>query len=178
MTPITEEKERLADLRGLTIVGQPVDELSHSHKHLLYKFKTRTSCCGHETDFEVTHVRRKSFNCPNCSEGRYSKESNLYVVKISINEDSWLKVGIAKDVGVRVQGYGLPNGSHVETILVKPFKTGREAIKVEKALHKTLKGIRECSTKMKEILTSSGFTECYSIDHYKTIMKHIEELNL
>lgn len=138
----------------------------------------RTSCCGHETDFEVTHVRRKSFNCPNCSEDRYSKESNLYVVKISINEDSWLKVGIAKDVGVRVQGYGLPNGSHVETILVKPFKTGREAIKVEKALHKTLKGIRECSTKMKEILTTSGFTECYSIDHYKTIMKHIEELNL
>ena len=155
----------------LTLVGKASNNDPNYRRY-------RTSCCGHETDFEVTHVRRKSFNCPNCSEDRYSKESNLYVVKISIGEQSWLKVGIARNVNARVQEYGLPADSSVEIVLVKQFKTGREAIKVEKALHRTLKSIRECSVKMREILTNSGFTECYGIEHYDTVMKHIKELNL
>lgn len=93
----------------------------------------------------------------------YSRPSNIYLLKITDGKDSWLKLGHAAKVDVRISGYGLDRSFSVTKIFVIPFETRLMALHEEKRLHNKYKKVRLPPTQQ-EFYMDSGFTECYPVE--------------
>lgn len=142
-----------AAAQGWTFVGQADGQYS-SYTH---------NACGHKQQAQMGAMRNGYAVCHGCGESWATKPSNLYLLDITTAcGQRFLKLGTARVVTRRAQGYGLAEGAKSKVLYTKAYATGAEARKVEKQLHKTVTTIL-CVKRFKgaKKLMSSGHTECY-----------------
>lgn len=140
----------------------------------------RTSCCNTDHDFMVTHVRRNSYTCPSCGNSHLDSPSNIYLFEMTHDSLSWLKLGFSSCIERRLSEYGLSQDVEVLLIHSKVVSSGREAVKIEKSLHKKYKQFKLCSNKMRAFFSVSGFNECYPATLKNELLlelENIKELN-
>jgi len=152
---------------GLTILGR-----GKNHQYRLY----RVNACGHEQVIQTTNVRRASFLCDQCEETSLDLPSHVYLLEIQVGKESWLKLGYAKVIDSRIQGYGLPKGATTRELEVVPYETGREARTDEESLHKKYSRRRLPVKRMKKFHTKNGFRECYPMTMLDTLMDELSSL--
>ena len=154
---------------GLTLIGKA------SNGNPNYR-SFKMPCCGDVQDIELTHVRRNSFLCVNCEETFYDKESNIYILTIRNDTNTWLKMGIAQDINKRITQYGLDKSFSVDKTYVAPFSRGYDAVKIEKQVHSIMKVFRLDPAEMKMFHTKSGWTECYPTNLLEMLIHTTEDL--
>ena len=100
----------------------------------------------HPSPYNITKATRGDFNFP----------SEVYLIRLTNTDESFLKVGISKDTSKRVREF-IGKGYSVEILLTKPFLSCNDAIMVEQSMHVlfeehsyiprvTFKGMFECFT--------------------------------
>lgn len=139
--------------------------------------KYKTLCCGNSQDIEVTHVRRTNWLCYSCNSTYTTKPNNLYLLEIISPDNRWLKLGYSKDVGSRIERYGLIDDVKAQVLFVANISTGKEASKIEKKLHKKYKKLRIDPEYMRPFFINSGFTECYPLDLKAELLSELCNLN-
>lgn len=168
-TVCTELKhEEEAKRHGLHIVGAADNQNANYRKFQM-------PCCGSHQDLEITHVRRGSFVCHACEQTKYHKPTSVYLLKIELDNYTWLKLGLAIDVEHRSTQYGLPERTKITLLYAKEFPDGYIAVEVEKSIHKVLKSKRLPARQMKDFQMISGFTECYPTDMQSEILLKIKD---
>ena len=131
--------------------------------------------CGCNKELRVDHAADGSWICDEHNESHYSKPSLVYLLEIRKDAFSWLKLGFAKNLELRTNGYGLRDADIVSVKTV-PFETGRTAMLFEKKLHAELKVHRLSKNLMKTFHTFSGHTECYPVDVKDLIISELNKL--
>ena len=150
---------------GLTLIGAGRD-----YNYRTYRFNT----CRHEQEIRTGGVRDNSFICNTCEETARDLPSKVYLLEITVDSFTWLKLGYAKTVRTRLSHYGLPQSKTAKRLKVVDFDKGRKAHLYEESLHKKYKSKRLPIKQMKEFHTANGFNECYPM---KMKNKLLRELN-
>lgn len=119
--------------------------------------------CGHTKDLRMDHVRDGSWACDVCGDTHYTKPSKVYLLKIQDRDFEWLKLGYAKNLQNRKNGYGLSRFAIVTEVFSFDVTTGIQALHIEKAVHSKFKAHRLKSKFMEQYHTNNGHTECYDI---------------
>lgn len=119
--------------------------------------------CGCEKEIRMEHARNGTWLCGHCGDSYYTKESNLYLVKYTSDEFSWLKFGYARNLDLRFNSYGIPSHYKRELLFSIPMETGYSALETEKSIHFEFKKYRLDKELMKQYHTSNGYTECYPV---------------
>lgn len=130
----------------------------------LFKFNK----CGHTQEIKNSNVRRKVFQCQTCEDTWFTKPSNVYVHIISLQGETFVKVGRAQNVENRINGYGLPSEAVVQTVLEAPTKTGKDANDIETKILQKFKRFR--AKNIGHIMTKSGSTECFDASKLSEIL--------
>lgn len=165
---IEQEYLELFKEQGLTLVSNLED----------YRYKLFKLPCSCEKKLRIDHAADGSFLCGNCSDSHYTKPSFVYLLKITYEDFSWLKLGFAKNLRLRKNGYGLVKGCEIEEVSSVYFDKGYEAMLFEKALHAKYKSRRLDKNKMTEYHTFSGQTECYSVDLLSELDSELKSLTV
>ena len=153
-----------AEQAGLILKG-----LGRDGNYRLYQFEE----CGHEQEIQIVHVRNHNFVCNICETTSRDLPSYVYILKISYESKTWLKLGYAKFINARVKGYGLPTSATVDLICSSEFKTGRLAHEHESAIHSKYIEKKNDPSVMKEYHAWSGHNECYPMSMLKTLQSEI-----
>ena len=119
--------------------------------------------CGCEKEIRMEHARNGTWLCGYCDDTHYTKESNLYLVKYTSEDFSWLKFGYARNLDVRFSSYGVPSHYKRELLVSIPVHSGYAALETEKSIHSEFKQYRLDKELMKQYHTSNGHTECYPV---------------
>lgn len=154
----THKKEAIN--AGVELLGE-----GSTSKTKLYKFTD----CGHVREIRPTVVRIKGFICERCEETSRTKPSNVYLLKITSNNFTWLKLGHSKNIAHRAKQYGLPADSEIEIVAARKFDTGDQALNMESAIHKDQRKNKLCPDIMREYHARNGFSECYPLGLLDTI---------
>lgn len=154
-----------ANEQGLVFISQTTD------RYNIYKLP-----CGHEKELRQDHAQDGVWLCSHCGDSHYNKPSNVYIIKFTHQDFSWLKFGFAKHVSLRVNSYGVPQGTTKELLDILPFRSGYEAMQFEKGVHRKYKHLRYHKKKMIEYHTFNGFTECYPIAALDLLQKELEKV--
>lgn len=117
--------------------------------------------CGCTRELTTFAARAGIYACKIHDNTHYHRKSGIYLLKITVGDFSWLKFGFAKDVAVRLRGYGLPENHFVEHIIYKDMESGYAALELEKKIHRQFNNVRLDPKFMKKYMTSTGHTECY-----------------
>lgn len=155
---------------GLTLDGKSSDI---SGRHNNYRLP-----CGHKRIIRADHAEEGSYTCLVCQDSFYTKESNIYLLKMTCKNDyfSWLKLGFSRNLDVRRSNYGLGNDVVVEVLKKLKIESGELALKYEKAIHKKLKVKRISFETMKKYHKRNGYTECYPVDCEQSILADLEQI--
>jgi len=129
--------------------------------------------CGCNKIIRKDHAEDASWLCTTCDDTHYSKPSNVYLLEIKSKGFSWLKLGFAKDVDLRIRNYGLSKDSEVKILTKLKFSNGYDAMLFEKSLHKKYKSFRLKPVFMENYHTFNGHTECYELDVKEELLKEI-----
>ena len=132
--------------------------------------------CRHTKILRADHAIDGSYICDFCGDSHYQRPSNLYLFEFSSQKFSWLKLGFSSNLYLRKNNYGLPPDTKCELIINVAFETGREAMLIEKELHRDLKTFRLNKEIMKSYHTNNGYSECYNITMKDEIIKKIKEV--
>lgn len=129
--------------------------------------------CGFVQTKQLDAMRKGRISCANCEGSWYTKKSTLYLIEITDNDFSWLKLGISGNIKRRLQRYGLPKSSTVLPVCQIQYGSGEEAIFIENKLHKMFE--KYCLPKDKMMcFMDNGFTECYDIVCKDSLMEEIK----
>ena len=131
--------------------------------------------CGCMRQLQPFSVQRGVWACREHDETYYRRENSVYLIKMELQDKSWLKLGFAKDIDIRVKGYGLPEGCTHTLIFRQHFATGYEAMDVEKMIHRNMKHHRISPVAMKELMQNTGHTECYPVDCEDLLLNKLQE---
>lgn len=156
------EYKKQAEQNGLVLLSRTKD------RYAVYKLP-----CGCQKELRIDHVAGDSWICDVHNESHYTKPSMVYLLEIVKDGFSWLKLGFAKNLELRTNGYGLKD-STVAYVKTVPFETGRKAMLFEKALHSKLKEKRLAKDFMKKYHTFSGHTECYPIELKELLITYLD----
>jgi len=140
---------------GLEYVGYCDNKSDYKRKYKLP--------CGHIKELRMDHAKDGSYLCDYCGDSHYTKPSSVYLLKIK-NKDgfTWLKLGYAFNVNLRLSNYGLDiNDCEVEILKILNTPTGAMAASLERAWHKEFKSFKVDSKFMKNYHKGNGHTECY-----------------
>jgi hypothetical protein len=132
--------------------------------------------CGCNQIIHTSAVRSGEWICRKCTPSHFRLVSYIYLLEISSNNFSWLKLGYSRNIGKRIKYYDLVQ-SKVDVVFNVKIKTGKEAIKLEKELHFKYKQEKLCSTLMKSYHRRDGFTECYPLCMKETLLEELCKLN-
>lgn len=151
-----------------TKVGLKYISKGHGTKHI-YQFEK----CKHTQEISIGHVRNNSFCCHQCNEGYSTKESGIYILKITNSKGKlWLKLGVSANINRRISQYKLDKNTQCEVLFNQKYPTNKQAVLLEKNIHKLFKNKALCSIKMKKLM-KSGFTECYDISMLNPILSFL-----
>lgn len=163
------EKEKMysrAKYLGLKPTGNYCTE-SRRHEFVLQ--------CGHSRLLRSTDIKA-GVVCQVCAEDHYNKPCDMYFLIGFANGLDFIKVGIANDTRRRIKAY--KNSGEVNGWMVLSsvgFKTKREAVRVEKTLHREFVKYRLDQEIAKKYI-SCGFTECYKLEAQDKILARFIEL--
>jgi hypothetical protein len=155
-----------AEKAGLEIIGDGKQRGSRK-----YKFKK----CGHERYLDLRHVRQLSFICNKCVDGFRDLPSKIYLLKLSIKDFEWLKVGYSKDIAQRIYAYKLHEDVSVEIIKTIDYKDGHKAFEDESNLHTKLNK-NKLKRKVVKKYMKSGNNECYPIEMKEILQEELANL--
>jgi hypothetical protein len=130
--------------------------------------------CGHRQIVSMSSMRVGNVACHGCGESWVTKPSNVYVHSITLQGESIIKVGRSQNVEQRIKGYGLPPEAIVQTVLVIPTQTGKEAIDIESCLIQEFK--KHKARDISHIMSKSGETECIKPEHLADVLESAREL--
>ena len=156
--------EREAEAQGCKLLGAG----THANNRL-YMLP-----CGHKQEIGVGNLRKGGFLCQICEETSRTLPSNVYLFRIKVDSDEWLKLGYAKSLDSRAAKYGLPESAQITTICSLPFDTGNEAHAVEAGIHKRYRRKRLTQKQMRDFHTVGGFNECYPVTMLETLLAELE----
>jgi len=120
--------------------------------------------CGHEDTYQQVHMRNGKVACSNCSPGHWNEQCFFYLARITYQDTTIIKIGVAADPHKRYTQYGLIPGADITEILRLRFDTKLEAVEFESKMKSLLQPLRIPPDLAKLVLTYQGFTECYSSD--------------
>lgn len=126
---------------------------------------------------KLSFSKDSSWQCNNCDESHFNKPSSVYLIMITNNDLSWLKLGYSKNLNFRLNSYGLSADASIRILAEKNFSKGVDALHFEKMLHCKFKKYRLDRVKMKELHKHSGFTECYPIELLDNLVENIVDNN-
>lgn len=129
--------------------------------------------CGCTQELGMFSAKIGRWNCKQCNESHYKKESSVYLIKFSCEGFEWLKLGFSRNIDTRIIAYKMKEGCVSELIECVSFSTGLEAIKVEKSLHSDYKDLRLPPEDMRKYHTRNGFTECYPVSLCSTLREEL-----
>lgn len=132
--------------------------------------------CGCIKVLRRDHVRDGSFLCDFCGDNHYIKPSNIYLLKVSKDDVSFLKLGYSINVKLRKQNYMAAEGSIIEDIAITEVSTGAKAKDIELALHRKYKKHRLNKLDCKYILKNNGHTECYPISLLDNLLQELNNI--
>lgn len=132
--------------------------------------------CGCVQELGMFSAKIGRWNCRNCNETHYDKESSIYLIKFSCESFEWLKLGFSKNIDSRLNHYKMRKGCHSNLIETVSFDTGHEALKEEKKLHSIYKDRRLSPETMRSYHTRNGFTECYPITLLDDLKEELSKL--
>ena len=141
-----------AEIQGWTHIGQ-IDRRYGSYRHI---------SCGHQQQHASCNMRLGNVVCHGCGESWVTKPSNTYLLRIGIeNGPVFLKMGVARDVSLRKERYGLPENADVTILHTIAYAKGKDAVKHEKIIHRTV--VHNTGVKRFDAsdYMDSGHTECY-----------------
>ena len=118
--------------------------------------------CGHEKSIKLWNVKTRQFKCQKCSDTYVTQKSNVYLLKITCGDFTWLKLGHAKHIQSRLSGYKLDPDAIIDVLAVSKFKSGESAREFEGRLHQLHKQHRLKPEIMRQY-HECGFTECYPV---------------
>lgn len=153
---------------GLELLGPSIK----SHDYRTYRCKK----CSVIQEIRWDGVRNNYFSCHGCEETSRDQPSLIYLLRISVDEYEWLKLGYAKDIDARTKKYGLPKKAKISQIISLSFETGREAHLNEAALHLSLESKRLPMKSMKTFHRVNGSNECYPIEALDEILKKFDSI--
>ena len=162
--------KKIAKKNNLQYLGKASKKTLDSHHYRKFKFNE----CGHDQEIRIDHLKEGWFICNTCEKTSLDKPSKIYLLEITVNKFSYLKLGYAKNINTRIKTYRLDKKAIVKRIKIINISTGREAKIIENDIHKRLKKIRINPTKMKQYMYD-GFNECYNIDKKELL---IDEVNM
>lgn len=163
-----DDYRKIAKVQGLSYLGKPKESLSNKR---LFKLP-----CGCNKELRIDHLKDGVWLCVFCNESHLTKPSQVYLLKMSVGDFSWLKLGFAKNIKTRTSNYMLSSNVKVEVLHQIPFETGSEALLFEKNLHKLLKAFRLDKALVSEYM-KNGQTECYPVNCKDIILTHLERAN-
>lgn len=117
--------------------------------------------CGHVQEIEVSSAKVGKFACHVCDDTSWTKPSNVYLLRLSVNQFTWVKLGYAKNVIARLKQYGLPSIVEVQPVFSRTFSTGEAAFKFEQSIERIFADRKLPAVEMKKWHRLNGFTECY-----------------
>lgn len=132
--------------------------------------------CGCEASIGYAAVREGHWKCPSCEKNYLNFPNSLYLYEMRNGDMTWLKLGYAREPSHRKYDYKLSEGTSAELLIVVKTTTGQFALDNENRLHKKYKSWNLCKKKMREYLTESGFTECYSPEIKDLLLNDLKEL--
>lgn len=153
-----------AEKQGMTYVGFHGKSL---HKYIL--------SCGCEKKINPYHVKRGIWACREHDNTHFHRDNGVYLVKLEYNGFSWLKFGLAKDMGVRIKGYGLNKGTKAEILFYFPLPTRYDAMDIEVAIHNELSLDKLDKVFMQSFMKKGGHTECYPVSMEDRITEMVKE---
>lgn len=159
---------RQAVAEGLVYNGPCLDKTDNSCRMK----RNYTLPCGHIRDLRLSHVRESNWCCDICSDSHLVKPSYVYLIELDSNGYKFVKLGYAKNIKTRIQGYALKDTTAKIVYSIK-FNTGKEAMLFENNLHKKYVEYNLDKFEMSKYL-SSGNTECYPIGMSNTFLKELE----
>lgn len=138
------------------------------HKYIL--------SCGCEKLINPYQVKRGIWACQKHSNTHFNRNNGVYLVKLEYGNFAWLKFGLAKDMGVRIKGYGLNTGTKTEILFYYPLPSRYDAMDIEKEIHKELSEHKLDKNFMKSFMKKGGHTECYPTSAEDKISTMVEYL--
>jgi hypothetical protein len=162
-----KQKVNEAYLQGMEYLGH-VTKGSH-----LYRLP-----CGCSRAYPLNSVRRGVWACETHGNTHYHRESGIYLVELEHQGFSWLKFGYAKNLDIRLKGYGLPDGVKSEVLFYKITETGYSAMRLEKQIHSEVREFRIDSSFMKQYMTNTGHTECYPLEIRDLLLGKLQNIGI
>lgn len=132
--------------------------------------------CGHSKTIKIGAAKRNLWVCQECSPTSYAKKSSVYLLKVTVGNFSWLKVGYAHNIKNRVLHYGLVKGYQVEELLTIKFDSGFSAMVFEKDFHSRFIEHKLDPVQMNSYMRKSGFTECYPLPILHLLLAELHQL--
>ena len=153
-----------AKKQGMTYVGFHGKGL---HKYIL--------SCGCEKKISPYQVKQGIWACREHGNTHFNRNNGVYLVKLEYNGFSWLKFGLAKDMSVRLKGYGLNKGTKANILFYLPLPTRYDAMDVEVAIHNELSLEKLDKVLMQSFMRKGGHTECYPVSMENKITEMVQE---
>lgn len=167
-----EQQVKEAKDCDLTFIRKTEESFGKNYKdYNFYQFNK----CEHVQNIRIFEVRHKLFECRECAGLRSQRSSNIYIFKITCKNFSWLKLGFAHDLDFRKSRYDLPDGSEIQLLYCKNIAKGELARSIEQRVHDRLEQSKLDRTLMLQYMRKSGFTECYPLGMFDTIIKELNE---
>lgn len=126
---------------------------------------------------KITTAKKNLWICQECNSDVRSKQTNVYLLKITCGSFSWLKLGYAHNVQNRVLHYGLPKNRQVEQLFYLEFKSAFDALDFEKKIHSKYLSEKLDSCIMKKYMRKSGYTECYPLGIQEKLLNEFTKEN-
>lgn len=145
-------------------------------KHVTSSYHEVELPCGCKETRHLTNIKNGGWSCPTHNKSSLDYSSNLYLLKMSCSDFSWLKLGYSRNVPNRIVAYDLADGITVEVLDIIKVHTGRSALKIEKSIHTKFKKSKLSSKEMKRYFKSSGFNECYPLEMLDTLLAELEKI--
>lgn len=154
-----------AEAQGMVYLGHA--------KGMMHNYKLPCGCFRPIQPFDV---QRGVWACKVHDDTFYHRPSGIYLLEISSENKTWLKLGFAKDIEIRTKGYGLIDGTKCSLLFYCEFTTGYEAMEIEKSIHKEMANYKLESKEMKKYMTNTGHTECYPLGVKNELLQKLERL--
>lgn len=120
------------------------------------------NCSDNLVTVESGNFLNGKYDCPHCMHSHYDEQSYFYIIKVTNNNNSIIKIGVANNTNRRFRQYGLPDDAILEIVHIEPFPSKRLAITFESAMKQALKEYKVVSDIDKEIFKCQGHTECFT----------------
>lgn len=143
-------------------------------------FRLYRHSCGHLQRVAIANMRSGRFTCGGCSDGWTRDPSQLYSMRFVLRDGrEAIKVGFSRDPESRLR-HQLITRRDQPALVIRTVQlvSGREAIRLEKALHRRLRALRPEAVLDRQIFAGqiNCVSELYDVAIEPLIMHHLDRI--